>query len=190
MGSWLAIGVWRARWSVVAGVDARVNALSVNASPIRGAVVVAATSDDSATNIWISSVSASAATLSSVARGVTFGMSSARVIDQTGIDAVAIDASLSRIAFGVASAANCVTSDVGIAFIAFSAGANRPMVLHKAVGVVATVTRIAAHSIDAGLRGWTVRVCGAARRNWQHDCFAFSCRVWHPSLGTSAGHGP
>jgi hypothetical protein len=170
-------------------VHARVDTLGVDTLPVGRTVAVGGTPDDSTSLQWISSITAAAATFGAVLVDVTLGVDSARIFNQTRIDAVAVDARLSRLAFGIDSAAHVSTRYVGVTLETFLARTDGSMVLDEASRVGAAVTRIATEPIDASFVGGTVTVRGTTRRNWYHDGVTLAVIVRDPSFRTSTDHG-
>jgi hypothetical protein len=90
---WSAFSAWRT-WVVV---NTRVDALRVLAPFVGWTIVVAAASNHVTSVSWIATVTAQASTLSVITKGVTLSIVSARVILDTRVDAMGIDARLARI---------------------------------------------------------------------------------------------
>lgn len=58
------------------------------------------------------------------------------------------------------------TSYIWISLEAFHTRANWPVVLHKTVGIGATVTWVPTHSVDTRLIAWALSVSSASWRYW------------------------
>ena len=124
-------------------VDARVDTLGVDALSVARTVAVGGATDHATSFQGISAVAAATATFGAVLVDKTFGVDSARIFNETRVDAVAIDARFSRFAFGVDSATHLTTCYVRITLVTFFAGTNRSVVLDIASRMRATVTRVA-----------------------------------------------
>lgn len=178
-----------ARMALAAPVDARIDALGILAGLVAGTVGVRSAADDGARLPRIAAVAATAATLRLIVGHKAFGIRSARIVQQTGTDAVAVDARLAAVAFAVDAAAERTAHRLRIAVVAAAARAHGAMVLHTAFGVEATVARIAALSIDAGLGIRAVAVLLAAGlRCVDDDLPALAVRAGHGEFGTFADH--
>lgn len=177
-------GTWRAR--VV--IQARIDALLVDATLIRWTVVVAETSDDSAHVTRVSSVSAQALAFGDVVANETFGVDTAGVVDQARRHAVGVNASLVRFALRIASAANSSARDVGISFVAFATRTDRTMTFDSTFGVCSAVARVSALVVDASLDFSALAVSCASDLGQRHDYLAFSVVIRHHRLGTRADH--
>ena len=92
-----AVGVFGARVFGLAGVDA----VPVLAGPVERALGVRATSDGDASSERITLVSVDAAAVGDVALRVALGVRAARVVQEAGVDALAVAASLAVLALGV-----------------------------------------------------------------------------------------
>ncbi len=123
-----------------------------------------------------------AAALGAVLLGVALRVHSARVGDQAGVDAVALDADLGVGALAVAVAAGRLAADLRVSDGARRAAADGPVVLDGAVGVGAAVARVLAQAVDAGLARRTLVVLRASRRIDQFDGLALAV-----GLGDVAG---
>lgn len=151
---WTTFGAWRAH--IV--VDAWIYALFVLAGLVRRAVIVAGATNDTAALVGISAIAAETATLGTTRLNVAFGIGAARIVEQAGIDAVAIDAGLARVAFAIDATANGATGGIRIALKAILTAAHRAMLLHLANGVGAAVARVPTLAIDTGLLFATIRI--------------------------------
>lgn len=163
-------------------IQTRVDALFVDAALIRWTIVVTLASDDSADIARISSVSAQTATLSLVVTNVALGIDSARIIDQTRINAVLVDASLVRFALGIAATADSSTSDVRVAFVAFRARADRAMSFDDALSVGSAVAWISTLSVDASFGVRALTVDDTSGLGWRQNLLTFAIEVGHPKF--------
>jgi len=87
-------------------VDARVDALGVDAGSVARTVVAGAAAHDVAALVWVPAVPAQAAALGTVTECVALGVRSARLSNDARVDTVSVDASLIRSAFRITAAAN------------------------------------------------------------------------------------
>lgn len=139
-------------------VNARVDALGVNTLPVTRTIAVRHAPNQDTPSEWIAPVAAAASALRLACVYETLSVDSAGVLNQTGADAVAVDARLGRTAFGIGPAPNRVTGGVRVPFEALFAGADRAVVLHETFAVKSAVAGVATESVDAGLAGRAVVV--------------------------------
>lgn len=169
-------------------VDTRIHALLVLAGLVRGTVVVAAAANDAATLVRITTVSAQAAALGTAGLDVALGVGSTRIVDQAGIDAVAVNAGLARVTFTVDAASNGTAGGIGITLESILATADGAMLLHLADGIGATVAWVAALSVHTRLLVTTVQITLASRRALQHQLTTLATGIGHLRLGTLTDH--
>lgn len=170
-------------------VDTRIDALLVLAGLVRGAVVVAAAANDAATLVGIATVSAQATALGTTGLDVALGVGTTRIVDQAGIDAVAIDAGLARVTFTIDTTANGTAGDIGVTLESILATADGAMLLHLADGIGATVAWVAALSVHTRLLVTAVQITLASRRALQHQLTTLATGIGHLRLGTLTDHG-
>lgn len=170
-------------------VDTRIDALLVLAGLVRGAVVVAAAADDAATLVRIATVATQAAALGSAGLDVALGIGSTWVIDQARIDAVAVDAGLTRVAFTIDATSNRTAGGIWITLESILATADGTMLLHLADGIVATVAWITALSVHTRLLITAVQITFASRWALEHQLTALAAGVGHLRFGTLTDHG-
>lgn len=114
---WQAFGARRTDIRIYARIDAD----GILARLIAGTVAVAAATDHFALFVWVSTISAQTAAFGTISIWIAFGIRTARLFDETRIDAVAIDAGFARFAFAVDATSNCTAHYVRISFVAWFA---------------------------------------------------------------------
>jgi len=188
-----AVGVFGARISGLARVDA----VPVLASTGQRTLRIGPASDGNASGERITFVSVDAAAVGDVALGVAFGVGAARIVQETGVDALAVAAGLPVLTLGVGLAADRLALDLWVADGALGALAHGPVVRQEALSPLATVTRVHADTVDASIVLFALVVTNAA---WWVGGFyrdaapvsvrypAFSTRADHSSEGNGVDH--
>lgn len=142
-------------------MDARVDALHVDAGMVPGAVAVAVAAYHSAAVQRIAVVTLATPTVCFMAVGEALCVHAAAVRHQARIHAVVVHAALVQGALAIVSALYRVAGDVRVALVAFFARADRFVIPHVAASVGAAVARVPALPIDAGFVLRALVVTGA-----------------------------
>lgn len=171
-------------------MDARVDALHVDAGMVPGAVAVAVAAYHSAAVQRIAVVTLATPTVCFMAVGEALCVHAAAVRHQARIHAVVVHAALVQGALAIVSALYRVAGDVRVALVAFFARADRFVIPHVAASVGAAVARVPALPIDAGFVLRALVVTGAGTDGGYLNWSADSIDVGGPAFGTGAGHSP
>jgi hypothetical protein len=170
-------------------IDTRIDTVLVSARLVSWTLRVSAAANQFTAHKWISFISRQTAAVGSVKGGVALSKSATRVIDQAGVDTLALDAGLSVPTFAVRLTSDGLAANLRIANIAWGTDTGGSVVHSEALGSCAAVTGVFALSVDAGLAIGTVVISGTAGRIGQLHWLTPGVCLWHPSLSTAADHG-
>lgn len=145
-------------------IETGVDAVLAPAGLVLRTLLIAAAANHLASNEGISFITWFAFAHSSVPGWVALGISSTRILDQTRVDAVSINAGLLIAALVVALATNRFTGNLRIANEAGRTDADGAMVLNETGCAGATVAWIDTLSVDTSLSIRTIVIPGTAWR--------------------------
>lgn len=160
-----ALAVWRMASRKANGIlrtwcqlAARVNTLLLYARSIIWTLSVKVTLHSATLHERIALQSRQTATRSSVLIAEAFRVQCTRILERARIQALSVIALLIVGTFAVRLASQLEASKLCISRVTRLAAAHRIVILHVAIGVLTTVTRVGANLVDAALAGSAVRV--------------------------------
>jgi len=171
-------------------MDAGVDAVLASACPIFRALLVSPAADHITGYKWISLVARDALAHCPVSGWVALSKPSTGVLDETGVDTVAINTGLLVPALIVTLAANWFTGNLWVAHKARRTDADGSMVLNKARCARPTVTWVDTLSVDTCGAVGAVIIPSTARGVGKVHRLTLGAGVWHPTLSTGTDHGP
>ena len=145
-------------------IETGVDTVLVPTGLILRALSIPTAADNFTGSEWIALIARDALTVGLVSGRVALGKPTTWVLHQTGVHTLTANTGLSIPAVVVRLAADGLAGDERISNIAGGTGAHWTMVLDKALGTGATVARVHALSVDAGLAVGAVVVSSTARR--------------------------
>jgi hypothetical protein len=162
--------------------DARVETVTSEAGLFLGTLGVSSAADGRATApVRVALVSGQTAAVGLVATGEAFRVCSARVVDEAGVDAGALDADLSVEAFGVALAADGLALNLRVSNGALWTPAYGPVSRKETLGTGTAVARVPAEPVDTRLVAGALVVTNAPGRVHKLDGNAATVGIGDPA---------
>lgn len=171
-------------------MDAGVDAVLASAGPIFRALLVSPAADHLTGYKWIPLVAGDALAHGPVPGWVALGKPSTGVLDETGVDTVAVNTGLLVPALIVTLAANWFTGNLGVANETRWTDTDGSMVLNKARCAGPTVTWVNTLPVDTCCTVGAVIIPSTARGVGELHRLALGAGVRHPTLPTGTDHRP